>query len=596
VNMSEIPNNLNIELHRDLELSNFRIAVESYWGNFADVYYFQVQILDTSSLDAIPQLGLLRVGNSDGALQKELELRQQLTQHRMIAPILVTNTVDQIRISLQTLTEDIFTQEVRDISFDFDTKDEFVELDQLLLDDDSQESEPEYLEEEYYDEHIKDIEINNGIVCLSYLPELETSLAVWLQQEKDLSTVLPVIIQFCQLVNYISQHGWSLVQINPKAIAAIKPIQIYDLTGAYKIAEMPKHGMVGAYCPPELAFGRQVDEQMGSYVIGALLYEAIHNQQPRVNENIPLEIKPIPGIYQILTACLAPNGDRPIVSQLLSLLVETQRSLNQTEIHWQVASKSTLGLSMSRWQNEDTCGVRQQSFGEKSESFILGIIADGMGGMEHGDVASKLALTTIMEANLPHHLSTNIRSMAQWSEWLLSLVQEANSCITRAVRNGGTTLSMVLAIGRELAIAHIGDSRIYLIRNSCICQLSEDHSLVAALLATEQITYAESQKHPDRNVLMRSLGSSGKFNTDQIQTLSIFGEGLSMRLENSDILLLCSDGIWDLVPPDELSEIFTTRQSLSLGVNRVIELVLARGAADNATILALECAITQQYK
>jgi len=595
MNIPEISTTLKIQLHQHISISNHKIAIESYWGRFADVHYFQTQI--TTDTNQTPQLGLLRVGKTDGALQKELELRQHLANHRMIAPLLETNIVEHICISLQPNTTDIpIPEENYEINFNLDQpEDELSELEQLFPDINLEET-SEYLEEEHYDQHIQDIEIDHGILSLSYLPEPETSLATWLEPEKELSSILPVIIQFCQLINYISQHGWSLVQINPKAIAITKPIQLYDLVGAFKIAEIPANAMIGSYCPPELALGRPVDEQMSSYAIGVLLYEAIHNQQPRVSENVPLEIKPIPGLYQILTACLAPNGDRPSVSQLLSLLVETQQSLSQIEIHWQVASKSTLGLSMSRWQNEDTFGVRQQSIGAQSETLMLGIIADGMGGMESGDVASKLAVKTLMEYPLPTNIVHSSKGISQWSEWLLSSVQEANNRISKAVRNGGTTLSTVLAIGKELAITHIGDSRIYLIRKGCICQISEDHSLIATLLATEQITYAESLKHPDRNILTRSLGSSGRFNTDHIQTLKIFGENLSMSLEDGDMLILCSDGVWDLVTTDELCDIFTTRNSLPSAINQVIELVLARGATDNATIMALECAIVQPYK
>ena len=286
MNIPEITTTFKIQLHQHISTSNYKIAIESYWGRFADVHYFQTQI--TTDTNQTPQLGLLRFGKTDGALQKELELRQHLANHRMIAPLLETNIVEHICISLQPNTTDIpIPEENHEIDFNLNQlEDELSELEQLFSDINLEET-SEYLEEEHYDQHIQDIEIDHGILSLSYLPEPETSLATWLETEKELSSILPVIIQFCQLINYISQHGWSLVQINPKAIAITKPIQLYDLVGAFKIAEIPANAMIGTYCPPELALGRPVDEQMSSYAIGVLLYEAIHNQQPRVSENVP---------------------------------------------------------------------------------------------------------------------------------------------------------------------------------------------------------------------------------------------------------------------------------------------------------------------
>ena len=156
------------------------------------------------------------------------------------------------------------------------------------------------------------------------------------------------------------------------------------------------------------------------------------------------------------------------------------------------------------------------------------------------------------------------------------------------VKNGGTTLSAVLAIGKELFIAHVGDSRIYMLRGKYICQLSEDHSLVALHLISGEISYEESLSHPDRNVLTKSLGDK-QFKESYIQDLSRFDNKLSSTLENGDILLLCSDGVWDLVDPSELADIFTSSQSIQTSIDLTIQRVLSKGAHDNATIIAMQC-------
>ena len=215
---------------------------------------------------------------------------------------------------------------------------------------------------------------------------------------------------------------------------------------------------------------------------------------------------------------------------------------------------------------------------------ILGVVADGMGGMSQGEVASKLAVQTVLEEPIPGEF----KSLEQRNKWLISLFTKANEKISTNVKDGGTTLSLVLSIAQQLMVAHVGDSRIYLLRQGEIYQLSEDHSLVAMLVASGQITEAESQEHPDRNVLTKSLGSKPRLSDGYVQDLTRTTQELSMTLENGDILLLCSDGIWDLVTKNEFIEMFNDNQDLQLAVDNTIERVLQRGASDNATLLALQ--------
>ena len=175
---------------------------------------------------------------------------------------------------------------------------------------------------------------------------------------------------------------------------------------------------------------------------------------------------------------------------------------------------------------------------------------------------------------------------------MLDLFQKANKSIADTVKDGGTTLSVVLAINNNLMVAHVGDSRIYFLREGVIQQLSEDHSLVAMLVANKEITEEESLDHPDRSVLLKSLGSKTRLSDGYVQNLSRTTGNLSMTLQNGDILLLCSDGVWDLVPAKELEAIFTNYESLQSAVDKTIAKVIDKGASDNATLLALQCQIS----
>jgi protein phosphatase len=456
-------------------------------------------------------------------------------------------------------------------------------------------AESEHLEEEYYQE----VEMcgdgsDRKLLVLTYLPEEKTTLQAWLGADNSLESSLSITSQVCQFFRHIHQQGWCFVQILPQFIEIGIPLKFFDLTGAYPLNEKLKSGLLENYCAPELAYSHPIQEAMSSYTVGALLYHAIHKQPLSCDNQIDIKINPIPRIYQLLKIALSPlPEERFPLSQLVSLLVETRKSLQATKIHWNVASQSTTGLSTSRLQNEDSYGIRQLQL-SNSETLILGVVADGMGGMSQGEVASKLAVQTVLEEPIP----AEFNSIEQQSEWLVSLVQKANESVATNVRDGGTTLSITLAVGQDLAIAHVGDSRIYLLRQGeDIRQLSEDHSLVAMLVASGQITHEESLDHPDRNVLTKSIGSKRRLSDGYVQQLSRSGQNLSLPLENGDILLLCSDGVWDLVSNEEIAKIFTHHQTLQTAVDEVINCVLQRGAPDNATLLALElsCHLDNRY-
>lgn len=567
---------LTIQEQVCFRIDSWRVKVESDLGQSADVHYFQVYIhTEEADVDAA-QLGLLRVGVLGGSLSREMELRQTLGDYKMISEILACSTQDLITISsgLAQLESN--------------------GADEICADESEQKSQEEseaseYLVEEFFEpKEIVGESSATKIILLSYLPAAEQTLAAWLTQEHPLEQCLLVASQVCQLLRYVYQQGWCKIQIYPQFIQMGTPVQFFDLTGAYPVGLQLDYGIIGDYCPPGTGLGCPITEQMCSYVVGALLYQSIHHQLPNWDDGVQPEIKPIPRIYQILSNCLSPTMEQRFsLSQLLSLLVETRQLLSNPQVQWQVAGHTTTGLH--RLSNQDSYGVRgiRQQTSVRSDAGILAVVADGMGGMEQGEVASSLAVETLMSAAIP----TDCNSIEARTQWLESLVQKANETIADRVEHGGTTMSIVWAIGLQLAIAHIGDSRIFLLRNDRICQLSEDHSLTAMLLARGEITYEQSKHNLNRNVLTKCLGAKRRLGEGYIQDLSRFGADLSISLEHGDTLLLCSDGVWDLVSADELAEIFTTPESLQSHVKVTIDRVLARGARDNATILALQCDI-----
>lgn len=582
---------LVIQENNSLQIENFQVEVLSYLGQFTvDVYYFKVNISPTDASTTQRKLGLLRVGSVEGGLNRELQLRFALGDYKMVAILLVHTTADVIiNPHSPVLKPQENQQDETEAASALAVNNENT-LEEDASDTSSKvETDSDYLEEEYYPEkEIISDSSTRKLILLTYLPDEANTLETWLKADRSSEESLFLTSQVCQFFRYVHQRNWCFVCILPQLMEMTTPIQFFDLTSAYPIGEQLDSGLLGEYCAPELAYGKNpIDELMSSYTVGALLYHSIHKQPLPEDQVIDLKISPIPRIYQLLKICLSPIPEsRFPLSQLLTILLESRQAIRTNIIQWNVASRSTVGLSTSRLQNEDNYGLRQQQL-SNIETMILGVVADGMGGMAQGELASKLAVQTVLEEPIP----SNLKNVEQRTEWLVSLFQKANETVSSNVRDGGTTLSVILAIAQQLMIAHVGDSRIYLLRQGEIRQLSEDHSLVAMLVASSQITEAESQEHPDRNVLTKSLGSKRRLSDGYVQDLRHTTQELSMTLQDSDHLLLCSDGVWDLVSKNELLEIFNNNQDLQSAVNQTIDKVLERGASDNATLLALKCRI-----
>ena len=622
-----------------------------------DIDYYQVKIKNNSSNankndDEI--LGLLRIGSSEGGLKRELELREKLGKHKMVSKLLACQTSEEfwdnnldekstiVHSSETELKENNDTVlEAKDDISEIDIADESVNSESenedinncgekelhadnndlqtgiasclpktIKINDELNEEsnnelevksdeENEYLEEEYYEEQSL-ISEGEQLIILTKLPTSEETLNTWLKSKKSPTDSLLLVSQVTQFFRQVVEQGWCFISLFPQFIQQSqqgKPIQFFDLTNAYPLGEELTQGMLGDYYAPEIMTGEKIAETMSTYVVGTLLYQALQNKLPSrhdqelidFEESLDLELPKIPRIHQILSICLGAFPEhRFSLSQLLNLLISTRKHLDQKTVRWKTSSHSTLGLSLKRLENEDNYGILQPS-ASNEKSFILAVVADGMGGMAKGEVASKTAVETIFNNPIPSDLDIDEKR----NQWLISLVGEANKAVCTKARNGGTTLSVVLGIDRKLYIAHVGDSRIFLLRNGIICQLSQDHSLVAMLLATEQISYEESQNHPDKNMLTKSLGSNPTLPHNYVQNLTYFGGESFLTLEDGDILLMCSDGVWDLVNAQQLADNFTPEKDqdvdLDLAVKKTIQQVIENGAHDNATLVALKC-------
>jgi serine/threonine protein phosphatase PrpC len=204
-------------------------------------------------------------------------------------------------------------------------------------------------------------------------------------------------------------------------------------------------------------------------------------------------------------------------------------------------------------------------------------IADGMGGAQAGEVASRLATAALKEAG----------ANGGGERRISDLIQEANrrvydrSSSDPNTSGMGTTITVALVEDDHVSFGHVGDSRAYLIRDAQMEQLTEDHSLVNELLKTGKLSREEAETHPQRSVITRALGTDPDVDVDTF----------SVRAENGDLFLLCSDGLTDMVSEQSILDVVERNRGDIDGALRALVKAANRGGGqDNITVVAFEIA------
>ena len=205
-------------------------------------------------------------------------------------------------------------------------------------------------------------------------------------------------------------------------------------------------------------------------------------------------------------------------------------------------------------------------------------VADGMGGAQAGEVASKLAAAALSDTDAGGLLGT---------ERVTSLFQEANrrvyerSATDPSVSGMGTTMTVALVEGDEVVIGHVGDSRAYLLRGGKLEQLTDDHSLVNELMKSGKLSPEEAETHPQRAVITRALG------TDPDVDVDAFAVGAQV----GDVFLICSDGLTTMVGDEGILELLERHHDdLPRAAKALVAAANRKGGEDNITVVAFEIA------
>jgi protein phosphatase len=228
-------------------------------------------------------------------------------------------------------------------------------------------------------------------------------------------------------------------------------------------------------------------------------------------------------------------------------------------------------MGLERTNNEDSAGADLE--------LGLFVVADGMGGHAAGEVASRVAVDTLFAAMRARGRPARARDEA---EVLLQAVHDANAAVLReagerGTHGMGTTLSAVMVRKRAAVIANVGDSRVYLISRKGLAQLSTDHTLVMQMVERGLLTLEQARTHSDKHVLTMAIGTPGVLEP----------QVLHAKVPPKGRLLLCSDGLHDLLLEEEIEALAKT-PDLDAAANALVARANSRGGFDNITVLLIE--------
>jgi serine/threonine protein phosphatase PrpC len=222
-----------------------------------------------------------------------------------------------------------------------------------------------------------------------------------------------------------------------------------------------------------------------------------------------------------------------------------------------------------RHANEDSYFARSPLFA----------VADGMGGAQAGEVASRIAAGAFERR-------TRVSAQDPAEGQLEEIAQEANREIHQLAQEDssragmGTTLTAAMVRNDEVSFGHVGDSRAYVLRGGQLKRLTKDHSLVEELRRQGRLTEEQAEEHPQRSIITRALGPEPSVNVDT----------MTFPARDGDVFLLCSDGLTTMVSDDEIHQILVSSRSLRSAVNKLVEAANRAGGRDNITAVAFRLA------
>lgn len=236
-------------------------------------------------------------------------------------------------------------------------------------------------------------------------------------------------------------------------------------------------------------------------------------------------------------------------------------------------SFSVTDIGKKRKLNQDFVYTSDEAVGNLPNVYI---VADGMGGHNAGDYASKCAVETVAREIRGSFEKSPIRILSK-------AIRVANDQIRRKAREDasllgmGTTMVVATCLGRYLQVANVGDSRLYII-NDEIRQITRDHSLVEEMVRMGGLNREAARNHPDKNIITRAIGARDTIEID------FFNE----ELKSGDIVLMCSDGLTNMLEDEEIGRILKGEGTIEERAGKLIEAANNNGGKDNIAVILIE--------
>lgn len=237
-------------------------------------------------------------------------------------------------------------------------------------------------------------------------------------------------------------------------------------------------------------------------------------------------------------------------------------------------SYSITDVGQKRTVNQDFVFTSETPVGNLPNLFV---VADGMGGHKAGDFASSYAVEILLSTIREDENSNPVKVIrAAIENANTQLLREASD--NEAMSGMGTTMVLVTIVGHYAYVANVGDSRLYLIDENKISQITKDHSLVEEMVRMGEISRDDARNHPDKNIITRALGAGRDVDVDFFD----------IRLTPGDILLLCSDGLSNMVADEDIRQVIRTSETLEETGRRLVSMANDNGGRDNIAVVLVE--------
>ncbi len=399
------------------------------------------------------------------------------------------------------------------------------------------------------------------------------------QRPLTFDEAVAVVAQIGRAFTYLHQQGFAYASrahdISPEGMEGFVVLGSGDvqLTDLSRCSALMQGEARRAQISHDIAF-------LGQCLI-SLTYD-LQSQAANEMVGVPLELRPCVerakrGEYNSVIALL---NDLTVMSESPT----ARRLLKPTEGH-------ATHPGRRHTHNEDTVVTFGFDKKQQGKSVPIGfyMVADGMGGHDAGDVASRTAsqMVTdwIMKTRVLPDLRKTTRKLSTENvpgEVLKQAIQTANDALVQRAQardsNLGSTITAALVIGNEAVIANVGDSRTYLLRQGQLRQITQDHSLVARLVEANVITPEEVREHPQRNQIYRSLGQKPNVQVDTF----------ALSLQPDDRLILCCDGLWEMVADREIQRIVESARTPQKACDALITAANQAGGEDNISVIVVE--------